>query len=429
MSEFFVSVGGKHCTRLDLFVPQYGAWFIDAVLDDTTDELSGPVVVQIGTLQLQGTAVPSYSGSFALARSLRIVGGANGWGTQCEPQDYASDGGVDAEAVARDVTAVAGETLGTFDPVEPILEDHFTRRASTASSVLEKVLGPGRHWWIDAQGVTQTGVRGTTNPPAGSYNLLTYSPLTRNAELAVDDPVNLWVGSVLTDRLSEPQTIREMRLHVSVDASGVGSCRVYAWTGGDESTQSRVGRALDALLEQRESKRLYGTYRYRVVAVGDDKRLQLQAVRPLPGLPDVLPVSPGAGLPGAVCTPTEGSIVRVAFDEGDCEMPYVAQWPAGDPEKAAGIARMSDMVICGGAGYTIMLSLGPLEGGFTAPTGTLTTGVPGVQAGVPYLMTFCDVGTLALDPTKLIPPTPADPLTQDPLDGYILSGSDLGAIE
>jgi len=429
MTDFFVSIGEKHCTRLELFVPWGGAWFVDAVLDDTTDDLSGAVVVRLGSLELHGTVLPSYTGSFALARSLRIVGGAGGWGNPCEPQDYADDAGVSAEAVALDAAQIAGETLGSFDPAEPTLETHFVRRIATASSVLEQALGDGRIWWVDTQGVTQAGQRTTFEPTAGSYNLLNYSPLTRIAELAVDDPASLWVGAILKDRLTEPQTVREMRLTVEVDKeTGSGKCRVFAWTGGDELSQSRLGRAVAALLAQRESKRLYGTYRYRVVSVDSDKRLQLQAVRPISGLPDVLPVSQVAGIASAVSTPDEGTIVRVAFDEGDCTMPYVSGWPAGDPDKVSGIARMSDLITSGGPGTVITLSLGPMAGAYTAPAlalGSPTGTVPVVMAGVPYLCSFSDVVTIVDDPT---PPTILPPKA-DPLLGYILSASDKGAIE
>lgn len=425
MTDFFCAVGKSHCTKLSLFVPWKGAWYVDAILDDSTETLSGPVVVTIGTLELRGAILPSSSGEFVLARSMRIVGGKGGWGTLTDPADYADDAGVDARAVADDAAKVAGETIGDFDPEEPTLETHFVRRIGPASAVLERSLGDGRVWWVDAQGVTHGGKRTTFEPTAGSYSVLNYSPLNRRAEIALDDPASLWVGAILTDRLSEPQTIRDLEIHVEVDkASGAGSCRAIAWTGGDDSSQSRLGRALDALLDQRDSARLYGTYRYRVIEVLDDdeKRLALQAVRPRPGLPDVLPVSPTAGIAGGVSTPNLGSVVRIAFDEGDPTMPFVAHWPSGDPENASGIARLSDMVTSGGVNCTVMFSqLSYPGGGIPGPPTPGVPGAPTIMPGVPYLCSFGDI---------IIPPEfPIPEVSGDPLVGYILSASEKGAVE
>jgi hypothetical protein len=428
-TEFFCSVGNRHATRLDLYVPQIGAWYVDAILDDTTDEISGPVVVRMGSLELHGTVLPAYSGAFVLARSMRIVGGAGGWGALVTPEHYHDDSGVDAQSVAQDAATIAGETLGGFDPADPLLDADFVRQGhiGPASAVLEQAIGEGRTWWVDSAGVTQCGTRGTVEAAPGSYDLLTYSPLTRIATLAVDDPAALWVGTILRDRLSEPQTIRELELHVQV-TDGVGSCRALAWTGGDESSASRLGRAIDAVLDKRASRRLWGTYRYRVVSVESDSRLALQAVRPVPGLPDVLPVSQTSGVAGGLSNPALGSIVRIAFDEGDAQFPYVAHWPAGDPEKVAGIARMADMLTAGGPGTTCIFSLGPEEGGFTVPVPGATAPAV-VVAGVRYLVSFSNMLDPVPDPQDLVPPTPETVSLQRGLDGMILSASELGAQE
>lgn len=418
--EFFAAVGDRHATQLHVVAGER-VWYVEAVLDDSATDITGQVVVTLGSRKLHGTVQPNASGDFVLAGSLRIVAGAGGWGTLCEPRQYHDDAGVDAESIARDAAAEAGETLVEFDPAEPTLEPDFVRGEVEASAVLEQAIGAGRSWWVDPDGNTRCGVRPAPEAPADSYELLTYSPLTRRAELALNDPGALWVSMVITDRLAEPQTIRELEIHVEI-VDGVPSCRAIARTG------AVLSDSLDAVLEQRESKRLYGTYRYRVVAVESDSRLQLQAVRQIPGLPDVLPASQVAGIASAVSTPDLGTIVRVAFDEGDPQLPYVAGWPAGDPSKAAGIARMSDLVTCGGEGTVAVFSLGPMAGAYTAPVlalGSPTGAVPVVMAGVPYLVSFSDVVSVLEDPS---PPTIVPPKAE-PLLGYILSASEKGAIE
>jgi hypothetical protein len=436
-TEFFCSVGNRHATRLDLYVPPKGAWYVDAILDDTTDDLSGPVVVRLGSLELHGTVLPAYSGAFVLARSMRIVGGAGGWGTLVTPEHYHDDSGVDALSVAQDAANIAGETLGGFDPAEPLLDADFVRQGhlGPASAVLEQAIGEGRTWWVDSAGVTQCGTRGTVEAAPGSYDLLTYSPLTRIATLAVDDPAALWVGTILRDRLSEPQTIRELEIHVQV-TDGVGSCRALAWTGGDESSASRLGRAIDAVLDKRASRRLWGTYRYRVVSVEADSRLSLQPVSKVPGLPQISVVSQASGIAGGLSNPALGSIVRVGFDDGDSQYPYVSHWAPGNPENVSGIVRMSDLVQSGGYGTTITFSLIPCApGGIPGPPGVAlaspTGTVPVVVAGLPYLVSFGN--TFDLDPSSQVPPpVPPLPLESDlvgPLYGYALSASESASIE
>src|SRR5262245_35290570 len=70
-------------------------------------------------------------------------------------------------------------------------------------------------------------------------------------------------------------------------------------------------------------------YRYRVVKMnpGDD-RVQLQAVRKLAGLPDLLPIAILPGMAGLSATLTPGAIVLVEFIEGDPSLPIVGHFEA-----------------------------------------------------------------------------------------------------
>jgi hypothetical protein len=423
MTEFFATVAGYPAQKLDVYVPQVGVWYVDAVLEDGEAALRGYVLVQIGTLRLRGTVVDASAGAFVLQRSLRIVGGAGGWGKLLPPLGYHTDDGVSPLEVARDAARDCGETLGAFEA--DLLPADFIRRMGPGSAVLERLAG-SRQWWVDPDGVTHVGTRAESTPPDGSYSTLTYSPLQRTAWLACDDPAVLWIGSRLTDRMSAPQVVRDLEIHVDA-----GQMRVKAYVGGDASDGSRLGRALDAILAQRESKRLYGTYRYRVYSDPGDGSLNLQVVRPLAGLPDVIPALQSAGIAGALSSLRPGELVRVAFDEGDPCLPYVASYTQGDSAGVAPIARQADMTLWGGPGMTITLSPGPIDGGFLAPVmalGSPSGAVPVVMSGVPYLM---KIGYAMTDPTQLIPPAVVeDPVTgTQPVEGYILTGSDRGFIE
>lgn len=418
MTEFFVTVGGVRSQRLDLYAGSTGPWYLEAILDSDT-AVSGRVVARIGALQLSGTVAPGNAGTYAQRRSLRLVAGAGGWGSPLPRENYHDPHGVSCQVVASDAARDCGETLGSMAFPEAKLDAHFVRRVGPGSAVLERLLGD-RQWWVDEAGVTQGGTRPTRTPRRGCYQLTGngYNPLTRTVELAVDDPSDLWVGSVLTEGLDEPQTIREFEIHVDGD-----KCRVVAYTGGEASSSSRLGRAFAALLEQREAKRLYGTYRYRVYSDPKDGALDLQAVRPIAGLPDVLPVLQSAGIAGALSRLLPGAIVRIAFDEGDPTMPYVSGYASGSPDETAGIARMADMVACGGPLTTATFSVGPAAGLYTAPVNAVgapgsPTAVPVVVAGVPYLVSF----GVTTDVLSLAPPTLVPPMANE-LIGQILTAS------
>lgn len=328
MTDFFATISGARAQKLDLFVGQRGPWYIDAVLDDMSDEVSGAVTVQLGTLVLKGTVVPAFSGSFVSQRSLRVVAGGGGWGTWLNAKAYHNDAGLKATTIAQDAAREAGEVLGSIDFGPASLGPDFVRPMGPASVVLDRLLEPsGGQWWVDQNGITQCGKRPTFTPAEGSYQLLNYSPLQRTANLAVDDPVSLWVGAILTDRLSEPQTVRQMVLHV--DRS---TCRVEAFTGGDSSDGSRFLRALEALLEQREAKRKFGKYRYRVFAMNGN-RANLQAVRRVVGLPDVLPVTFRPGTAGSWAKLQAGAEVLIEFIEGDPAQPICTGFAGKDDAK------------------------------------------------------------------------------------------------
>jgi len=70
-------------------------------------------------------------------------------------------------------------------------------------------------------------------------------------------------------------------------------------------------------------------YRYRVVEMSAD-RVQLQAVRRLAGLPDLLPGTMFPGVSGAWAALKPGSLVLVSFIEGDPSQPIVTHYATKD---------------------------------------------------------------------------------------------------
>lgn len=421
--EFFCTVNEYRVSKIDVYAPWTGAWYADVVLDDGDATLSGLVTITIGTLRLVGTIDPATSGSFVLQRHFRVVAGAGQWGKRLGPENYYLEPTVSRQSIAADLARETGETLAAeLNFPGDDLGPHFVRRAGLASLALERLASPGKTWWIDQLGVTHVGTRPLDIAEPGTYQTLNYTPTSRTAEIGLDDPVALWVGSIIDDRFDEPKTIRDLEIHVEGS-----TCRVRAFLD-DASDSTRLSHALDALFETRE-QRFYGTYRYRVYSDSRDNTLNLQVVRPVSGLPDVLPVSIATGLAGARTKLDEGEIVKVAFDEGDITMPFVAHYPPGDPEKTAGLARMADLTLSGGALTTIMFSTGPEAGAYVTPVmalGSPSGVVPVVVPGVRYLVSFGSA--LDIDPAALAPPTLLPPQA-NPLVGYVASASDRNETE
>lgn len=424
MAAFFLSVGGVAAQKLDLYAGWTGPWYVDAVLDSADTNLAGQVVVQIGSMRLVGTVQASTSDVFVLQRSVRVVAGGGNWGTLLPPLDYFTGNGIGALEIARDAAREAGETLGHF--VAPdVSESHFVRRAGPASNTLVKLLA-GAAWWVDQDGVTQGGDRPIVDAVEGQYQTDTYSSVHRTATLSFDDPATIWVGTRIAHRLATPQVVYELNLHTTRE-----TCRAKVWFGGNGSSASRLSTAIDAVLAQRESRRLYGTYRYRVYVDNGDGTSNLQAVRSLPGLPDVLPVNLTSGIGKSLTKVSPGEIVRVGFDEGDPSMPFVAHYAAGDPDNVAGIARMADLIYAGGSGVSATFSLGPIATGGQIPAGVCVNGAPAVVAGVPYAIHFgqcvpLDSVTAAAELTAFL----AEPAVMgQPTEGYIASASEIVGLE
>jgi len=387
MTDLFASVAGHRVTRLRLHVPNVGPWFLDAELDDDT-ALAGRVAVKIGSLELSGTVDERWSGTFATSTRVRVIAGAGGWGTTLAAKSYHNDAGVRVATVCGDAAREAGETLGDFVPPGDVVGNDYVRAAGPASHVLSDTLG-GVPWWVGYDGITRAGPRPSSTPKAGSFELLGFEPMTKLATLSTDDPAAIGIGSVLSDRLAEPQIVREIELLVEG-----GKLRLSVWCGGDENTHSRIARALFGFLRIASGK-LFGKYRYRVVSVAADGRVNLQAVTKARGLPDVLPVTMRPGVAGAWADLVLGSEVLLEFIAGDPKDPIVTGFPgrgepgfipsrlilcADSPGSAPAAARQGDAVkvLLPPATLTGTFNGAPITGVVMFPTlytlGSITTG-------------------------------------------------------
>jgi len=344
--DLFAMIGQARCQKLWLDVPWTGPWVVRAILDDLDATVTGQVTITLGTLKLVGTVDPQASGVFAEQRSVSIVAGAGGWGTELPPKWYQQPSGLNPLTIAQDAARECGEQLGSTDFGASSMTPYEMRPPGPASNVLEHLLeASGGSWWVDQSGLTNCGQRPILTPQTGTYSVLAYSPMNRWARIQALDPAALWVGSVLTDRFKNPKTIRSMVLELES-----GKLTMYAWVGEDGST--RIGHALDALITKYLSKRLLGKYLYRVFAM-DGNKVNLQAARSTGSLSaplsDALPVTLNMGLPGCWSKLTPGSLVWVEFGQGgDPNYPIVTA--PGDKDSPNFMPQSLD--ICVGNGET-----------------------------------------------------------------------------
>lgn len=319
------TVSGHRVVELRLLVGNTGPWTAECDLEGD-DAVSGSVTLEIAggdaPLRLQGTVTES--GVFGEQRKLRIVAGAGAWGNVVTAKGYHNDAGVKALLVATDAAREVGERLGSFAPAADRLGADYARHAGVASRALEDAAG-SLAWWVDHDGVTHVGGR-----PAGAQvdpdvvHVLEFDPRCLVATLAVDDMRALQIGSVLSDRLEAPQTVREFELHITPD-----SARVTAWCGGGASETGHLVGLLRAIAQRATDERLTGLYRYRVGGMQGD-RVLLQIVRRAAGLPDLLPVSMWPGVAGVHALLTPGAEVLVQFVEGLRTQPVITHFAGKD---------------------------------------------------------------------------------------------------
>jgi hypothetical protein len=393
VSRFDARLNDYQLTRVSLHVPQRGAWF--ALCDlGATPKVSGRVTLLFGGLTLSGTVVPSFAGDFGTQRRVTVVGGGGGWGAETRPRGYHNDAGVKARLIAEDVAREVGEQIGTFEPENDRVGVDYVRGGErTASVILEDVIGD-RLWWLDDAGVTHVGVRpAAPELTADDYQVIEFDPRARLALLAVSSPSVLRIGSTLTSSaLPESQTVREYE--VRADAAEM---RVLAWCGGDRRSAGRLSELWRRVSARVVAAPLLGLYRYRVVRMAGDGRVDLQSVSHAAGVPDVATIPQWPGVPGIHATLSPGALVLVQFIEGDRTMPIVTHYTgqSGDGFVPVGIviggatglpaARQTDTVevpLPPGV-FTGTIGGAPASGVITFPLmttlGSITTGSPIVK--------------------------------------------------
>jgi hypothetical protein len=323
MTDLSASLNGKPVESCVVWVSNVGAWQADVDMAEADAPTSGQVTIAIGTLTLKGTIATEYSGVHVGRASLKILAGGAAWRREVFARSYHNDAGVKAQLVAEDAAREAGEVLGSFVPTLDRMGTDYVRDRGKASVALEAAAG-GASWWVDYDGVTHVGPRAEFALPATAYHVSSFDPRSRTATLGTTDPGAVLIGGIVTEHLDQPGVIREMV--ITADEEGL---RIKAWLGTSD-TMGKLASLFRDLARRATEDRLTGLYRYRVVHVAVDKRLDLQVVRKQTGLPDLTTVAVMPGVPGAYPEPTPGCEVLVAFIDGDKTQPIVTHFGGSD---------------------------------------------------------------------------------------------------
>lgn len=303
-------------TSVRLFTPWKGVPFadVDLPLADVGGMPFGPCTMQLGdTGAYRGMIDPRNTGEFATTGKARVLVGGGGWHKPVPAQHF--HGVVLSTAVYNATGAIVGEVVADLLP-RPLGVD-FVRMQGRASSVLD-----GVDWYVRPDGTTVVGPR-LPLPLDPNATIVSWDPLTNIAEIDSNDPIQ--PGTLLVDPLRFPTTLTVRDVEQVWTASGA---RATCWCG-DAPTRG-IGKALGAFVDARLA--LLKKYQYRVV-VEDPvlETLVLQAVDPLAGAPNMIPLSMWPGMSGVSAQLTPGSMVLVEFIAGDRTLPVVTSFANGKP--------------------------------------------------------------------------------------------------
>ncbi len=320
--------GVIRCTSARVLMPAIGSWVVDLEVDAELVP-PGPAVLTIGLSSLAGKIDDSATGAFGPTGHARLVGGL-GWSKHVQPLHIHNDAGVLTTAVLQ---ATAAEVLEVVvDQVPKVLGVDFVRSAGPASRVLA-----GLEWYVDTLGVTTVGPR--LPVPAGpGIEILNWNPEEKLAELYSTELV--LPGTVLTDARFGVATVRDVEQSFTAE----GGCRAKAWctVGAAGAVAALVGpagfagpklvRMLAGLAKEAVGLPYLRRHEYRVVLVGVDGRLVLQAVDLLGETPIFITLAEvWSGVAGASQKPVPGSVVVVEFIGGDPSRPIVVAFDPGNP--------------------------------------------------------------------------------------------------
>lgn len=337
MSASLATLNGARVLTCAVSLPAYGAWWAEVEISpDSDDVLTGAATLVVDDLTLKGTI--TNGGASQARQRYRVVGGGAGWCKTIAAKSYVNDLGVKSAIILRDAALACGEMLGTVPPAD-VAGPAYTRENAPARRTLEALYPRG--WYVDESGITQIGRRPVLTY-TGAAVRIDNDPALGRYELAPDAG---GLGALLPGVVVDGVEAVDVEIVIGDD----GKLRVVLWArranrAGDPLASS-LARFVDELTAPH---RFFATWEYRIVARSGE-RLDLQATRVSSGMPDLRAVRIRPGVAGVRTHPMLGSLVEVAFLNGDPSQPRVV---AFDDQDGAGFIADEIAMQAGATGST-----------------------------------------------------------------------------
>lgn len=366
-----IRANGIPVASLRWLAPWTGVWLAELELDPAaTLPPAGPCVITSDEgIALSGTITTV--ASFGTKLFARVTGGAGGWSKPVRAQHYHSPAGVQLAIVASTTAAAVGEVVTVLEPMN--LGADFARRGDAPAAEIFNALDVD--WWVGTDGVTRVGTRPPAAPPAdllvtdwdAATGSMTFSAST------LPEP-----GAVLVDARFGTRTVKE----VDAEVSG-GS---VTGTLGTVTAAPDAGAALQLLddigeVAMRATRAAFSRLYPYAVSKMVGEQVELEALEPEHGMPDLLPTSIWAGISGYRATLRPESKVLVGFIAANPRRPFLAAYEPPDEDgwrpmeleldalESITIGATAPSITLGGpdaTGVATMASLAPLFGQLAA---------------------------------------------------------------
>lgn len=218
----FVTANGVDVSEARGTFPLTGAWHYDLFLP-TTETLSGAVSIDIGgALTLSGTAL--MGGTYTDALYVRVLAGAGGWLTPCQPRYFQ---GAALGTILANILQQGGETLSsTADATaKAVVPQVFAMTSASVGSnvrALMQYAPAGTSWRFLPSGEFWIGPE--TWPAFGKdYQVMSESPIERRMDLGFEFPT-LQAGQSV---VSQDATVRHVNRVESIISGDGFSARAW----------------------------------------------------------------------------------------------------------------------------------------------------------------------------------------------------------
>jgi hypothetical protein len=314
-----ITANGKDVDEIHVSMPLQGAWVADLSIDAESGFAPGEsvTIAAAGGLELKGTVLPSRGGEHIGSVQTRVVGGNGGLSKLATPTNYQSAKVSDiVGALMDDAGEKLSSTIDTALLSRVVDRWHVVRQpVATALAALLAAIAPSASWRVLSDGTVWFGEE-TWPTLSVDAEVMTRDPAENTAELGVDT-LSITPGVTLPD-LGRVELVEHW----------VGSDKARSVVTFEASGAERGKGALLALARAAfPTIRYQRLYRAKVVKQNGQK---VDVDCDDPDIGSLVDVPIRHGLPGIEVTIAPQAWVRLGFDDGDPQKPFVGLWDGGE---------------------------------------------------------------------------------------------------